>query len=125
MDADKEKDKDQESTNLLRPALWYWTLGLVVFVVFQSIGQMLGTTQVAYSDFKRLVDILLHQQDSDLIGVDAANTREEFSYEQWRQAERRFIQHEQPGLGHESPTDGHHLLFPATERAHELMLSLT
>jgi cell division protease FtsH len=54
-DTGKDKDKDKESANLLRPALWYWTLGLMVFVVFQSIGQMLGTTQLAYSDFKRLV----------------------------------------------------------------------
>ena len=55
-DKDKDKDKDQDNTDLLRPALWYWTLGLMVFVVFQSIGQMLGTTQVAYSDFKRLLE---------------------------------------------------------------------
>jgi cell division protease FtsH len=55
VDADKDKDKDKESQNYLRPALWYWTLGLVVFIVFQSIAQMLGTSQVAYSDFKRLL----------------------------------------------------------------------
>jgi cell division protease FtsH len=52
---DADKDKDTQNPNYLRPALWYWTLGLVVFVVFQSIGQMLGTSQVAYSDFKRLL----------------------------------------------------------------------
>jgi cell division protease FtsH len=52
---DDDKGKDKETTNYLRPALWYWTLGLMVFVVFQSVAQMLGTTQVAYSDFKRLL----------------------------------------------------------------------
>ena len=56
MEPDKDKAGDKESPNLLRPALWYWTLGLLVFVVFQSIGQLLGTSQVAYSDFKRLVE---------------------------------------------------------------------
>jgi cell division protease FtsH len=48
-------EADKDTTNYLRPALWYWVLGLVVFVLFQSIGGMFNTSQLAYSDFKQLL----------------------------------------------------------------------
>jgi cell division protease FtsH len=54
-DKDKGKDKDSDNQNYLRPAMWYWMLGLVVFILFQSIGELLGTSSLAYSDFKRLL----------------------------------------------------------------------
>ncbi|MCS0607236.1 ATP-dependent zinc metalloprotease FtsH [Massilia solisilvae] len=39
----------------MRPALWYWLLGLVIFVLFQSVAGLMSTAPIAYSDFKQLL----------------------------------------------------------------------
>jgi len=52
---DREKGEDKDSANLLRPALWYWLLGLVVFFLFQGVAGMLTASPLAYSDFKQLL----------------------------------------------------------------------
>jgi cell division protease FtsH len=45
----------KESPNYLRSALWYWMLGLGVFVLFQSLTGAFSTAPIAYSDFKQLL----------------------------------------------------------------------
>jgi cell division protease FtsH len=57
-DKDKTTDKDGPDlggSNLLRPALWYWLFGLAVFMLFQSVTGALGTSPLAYSEFKQLL----------------------------------------------------------------------
>jgi cell division protease FtsH len=49
---DEEKDN---TTNYLKPAMWYWMLGFLVFMLFQSIASMFTTSSLAYSDFKHLL----------------------------------------------------------------------
>jgi cell division protease FtsH len=39
----------------MRSALWYWVLGLVVFMLFQSVAGVFTTAPLAYSDFKQLL----------------------------------------------------------------------
>jgi cell division protease FtsH len=50
-----ESDKQPQNQNLLRPAMWYWLLGLVFFVLFQSVSGLMSTSPIAYSDFKQLL----------------------------------------------------------------------
>jgi cell division protease FtsH len=45
----------KEPQNAMRPALWYWLLGLVIFVLFQSMAGMNASAPIAYSDFKQLL----------------------------------------------------------------------
>jgi cell division protease FtsH len=45
----------EPENNALRPALWYWLLGLVIFMLFQSVSGMMSTSPIAYSDFKQLL----------------------------------------------------------------------
>ncbi|GAB3405306.1 ATP-dependent zinc metalloprotease FtsH [Massilia agilis] len=47
--------EDKETQNPMRPALWYWLLGLVIFVLFQSVAGLMSTAPIAYSDFKQLL----------------------------------------------------------------------
>jgi cell division protease FtsH len=49
------EEQEKNPTNYLRPAMWYWVLGLLVFVLFQSIAGIFSTSPIAYSDFKRLL----------------------------------------------------------------------
>jgi cell division protease FtsH len=51
----EEKEPSKDPTNYLRPAMWYWLLGLLVFVLFQSVAGLFASSPIAYSDFKRLL----------------------------------------------------------------------
>jgi cell division protease FtsH len=48
----EEKDN---APNYMRSALWYWVLGFLVFMLFQSVAGVFATTPLAYSDFKELL----------------------------------------------------------------------
>jgi cell division protease FtsH len=48
-------NETKEPQDLVRPALWYWMLGLVVFLLFQSLAGVLTTAPIAYSEFKQLL----------------------------------------------------------------------
>jgi cell division protease FtsH len=48
----EEKDN---APNYMRSALWYWVLGFLVFMLFQSVAGVFTTTPLAYSDFKELL----------------------------------------------------------------------
>jgi cell division protease FtsH len=48
------EDKDN-TTNYLKPALWYWMLGFLVFMLFQAIAGAFTNSSLAYSDFKHLL----------------------------------------------------------------------
>jgi cell division protease FtsH len=39
----------------MRSALWYWVLGFLVFMLFQSVAGVFTSTPLAYSDFKQLL----------------------------------------------------------------------
>jgi cell division protease FtsH len=39
----------------LRPALWFWMLGLAAFIVYQTVAGGGATSSLAYSDFKQLL----------------------------------------------------------------------
>jgi cell division protease FtsH len=45
----------KEPDNAMRPALWYWLIGLAIFVVFQSVAGLVSSSPIAYSDFKKLL----------------------------------------------------------------------
>jgi cell division protease FtsH len=44
-----------DSQNGVRPVMWYWMLGLIVFMLFQGVAGMLSGSPIAYSDFKQLL----------------------------------------------------------------------
>jgi cell division protease FtsH len=51
-----KEDKDSNNAaNYLKPMLWYWMLGFLVFMLFQSVSGMYSTATLAYSDFKNLL----------------------------------------------------------------------
>ena len=54
----------------------------------------------------------------------AGDQREQFLDHQRRQSERGFVQDQQPGLGHQAPADGQHLLFAAGHGAGQLAQAL-
>src|SRR5215470_14382967 len=67
--------------------------------------------------------VLLDQEEGYPLRVDALDQREQFLHQQWRQSERRLIEDQKPGLGHQSASDRQHLLFAAGQRAGVLRLS--
>jgi cell division protease FtsH len=49
-------NEDKENPpNYMRSALWYWVLGFLVFMLFQSVAGVFTSTPLAYSDFKQLL----------------------------------------------------------------------
>src|SRR4051812_6963461 len=48
-------EEKENTTNYLKPALWYWMLGFLVFMLFQTISGMFSSSPLAYSDFKHLL----------------------------------------------------------------------
>jgi cell division protease FtsH len=51
----KDSRESKEPQDFLRPALWYWLLGIGIFVLFQSVSGAFSTAPIAYSDFKQLL----------------------------------------------------------------------
>jgi cell division protease FtsH len=49
-------NEDKENApNYMRSALWYWVLGFLVFMLFQSVAGVFTSAPLAYSDFKQLL----------------------------------------------------------------------
>ena len=59
--------------------------------------------------------VLLHQQDGNPAPAELLDNVEDFVGDQRRQPQGRLIQEQKPGLGHQGPAHGHHLLLPAGE----------
>jgi cell division protease FtsH len=54
--ADKDSDKKlEEKTGTIRPFLWYWMFGLLLFMLSQPLLELMTTSPLAYSDFKQLL----------------------------------------------------------------------
>ena len=54
--------------------------------------------------------------------VDGLDQREQLLDQERGEAERRLVEDQQPGLGHQAAADGEHLLFAAGQRAGALAL---
>src|SRR5262245_7398414 len=67
-----------------------------------------------------LVRVLLDEQDGRSVRVDLADDGEDLLDEHRREPERRLVEKQQRGLGHERAADGEHLLLPPAQRAGEL-----
>ncbi len=50
---DKTDDKSREGA--IRPFLWYWIFGLLLFMFSQSLFELMTTSPLAYSEFKQLL----------------------------------------------------------------------
>src|SRR5262245_45930260 len=74
--------------------------------------------------FKALHNILLDQEESDALLIDASDQGKEFFNEERRKTERRLVQNEQNGFGHQAPSDRQHLLLAARKTAGALRLPL-
>jgi cell division protease FtsH len=48
-------EEKENPPNYMRSALWYWVLGFLVFMLFQSVAGVFTSTPLAYSDFKQLL----------------------------------------------------------------------
>lgn len=54
--AGKDSDsKPDEKSGAIRPFLWYWLFGLLLFTLSQSLFEMMTTSPLAYSEFKQLL----------------------------------------------------------------------
>jgi cell division protease FtsH len=51
----KADDKPDEKAGAIRPFLWYWMFGLLLFMLSQSLFELMTTSPLAYSEFKQLV----------------------------------------------------------------------
>ena len=74
----------------------------------------------AGGDAQGLVGVLFHQKNSGAVGIDLADDVKDLLDDDGGEAQRRFVQQEQFGTGHEGAADGEHLLFPAGKRAAQL-----
>jgi cell division protease FtsH len=48
-------DKPDDKAGTIRPFLWYWLFGLLLFMLSQSVIELMTTSPLAYSEFKQLV----------------------------------------------------------------------
>ncbi len=71
-------------------------------------------------DTQGLVGVLLHKKDRGAVGVHLVDDGEDLLDDDGRKPERRLIQKEKGGPGHEGAADGEHLLLAAGERAPRL-----
>ena len=76
----------------------------------------------ALRHLKALHHVLFDQQERDALGVDGLDQREQLLDQKRRQAERRLVEDQKPGLGHQAAPDGEHLLLAARQRAGALAL---
>jgi cell division protease FtsH len=54
--ADKQADdKPDQKAGAIRPFLWYWMIGLLLFMLSQSVIELMTTSPLAYSEFKQLL----------------------------------------------------------------------
>jgi cell division protease FtsH len=51
---DKSDDKP-DGKGAIRPFLWYWMFGLLLFMLSQSLFELMTTSPLAYSEFKQLL----------------------------------------------------------------------
>jgi cell division protease FtsH len=51
----KADDKLDEKGGTIRPFLWYWMFGLLLFMLSQSLFELMTTSPLAYSEFKQLL----------------------------------------------------------------------
>src|SRR5258708_1885468 len=78
--------------------------------VLQHIGPI--------GEVKRLIGVLFDQQDCHpVLGLPFMNEVEELRCDQRREAERRFVEHQEPRPRHQRAGDHQHLLLTARERA--------
>ncbi|MGZ5203256.1 MAG: ATP-dependent metallopeptidase FtsH/Yme1/Tma family protein, partial [Telluria sp.] len=53
--AGDKADKRDEKGGAIRPFLWYWMFGLLLFMLSQSLFELMTTSPLAYSEFKQLL----------------------------------------------------------------------
>jgi cell division protease FtsH len=51
----KADGKPDEKAGAIRPFLWYWMFGLLLFMLSQSVIELMTTSPLAYSEFKQLL----------------------------------------------------------------------
>jgi cell division protease FtsH len=51
----KADGKPDEKGGAIRPFLWYWMFGLLLFMLSQSVIELMTTSPLAYSEFKQLL----------------------------------------------------------------------
>jgi hypothetical protein len=85
-----------------------------------------GLQHVSVSrNLQRQVRILFDKEDSDsLLTVDFQNLFKNQLNKQWRDALRRFVQHQEFRFAHQRAANGQHLLLAAGKRAGDLLQSL-
>jgi cell division protease FtsH len=52
---DKSENKPDNKNGAIRPFLWYWIFGLLLFMLSQSLFELMTTSPLAYSEFKQLL----------------------------------------------------------------------
>ncbi len=68
--------------------------------------------------------VLFHQQDRYALAAQVGDDPEDLPGDQWRQAQARFVEHQQLGLGHQRAAHCEHLPFAAGERGGQLPAAL-
>src|SRR4051794_17810651 len=106
-------------------------VGAAQLVARQQLGRRAGEAQGAVlqhvgavRDLERLAHVLLDEQHRQAIVAQAPDQREHFLDEERRQAERRLVEDQQAGFGHQAAADREHLLLAAAHRAGPLALAL-
>jgi cell division protease FtsH len=51
----KADDKPDEKAGAIRPFFWYWMFGLLLFMLSQSVIELMTSSPLAYSEFKQLL----------------------------------------------------------------------
>ena len=80
--------------------------------VFQNVG--------AAREFERQRHILLHEQAGDFFGIELANSIKDVAYNDRRQAQRWFVEHDELRRANQTASDRKHLLLAARERSGRL-----
>lgn len=52
---DQLDNKSDNKSGAIRPFLWYWMFGLLLFMLSQSLFELMTTSPLAYSEFKQLL----------------------------------------------------------------------
>jgi cell division protease FtsH len=50
-----DKADDKSKDGVIRPFLWYWMFGLLLFMLSQSLFELMTSSPLAYSEFKQLL----------------------------------------------------------------------
>ena len=78
----------------------------------------------AIGHLERPPRVLLHHQDAHAVPDDPRERREQFARNERRQPERRLVEQQQRGSGHQGAADRHHLLLAPAHGAHRLTATL-